>query len=282
MVAGGHVRTISGIDPDSVNAVMKLDFTSGSATDIGPGRIALSSTVAREHGVRAGGRLSVRMGRSQDLEQYTVVGVYQDNPLAHDALGARSEVARHSYLPGSVQRLLVRTEGGAASKTLQEQLRSAVGNSPLLTVQDRGELVDEAGGVMSGLLDVMYGMLAIGVVIGGLGIVNTLAMSVAERTREIGALRAIGMDRAGIRRMIRLEAATVAAFGTLLGLAGGLFGAWAVGALANGAMEQYSLVLPWGTLLLVCLLSLVIGTAAAAVPARRAAALSPLEAVAEG
>ncbi|MFF2924157.1 ABC transporter permease [Streptomyces celluloflavus] len=282
MVAGGHVRTISGIDPDSVNAVMKLDFTSGSAKDIGPGRIALSSTVAREHGVRAGGRIDVRMGRSQDLEKYTVVGVYKDNPLAHDVLGARSEVAQHSFLPGSVQRLLVRTEGGAASKPLQEQLRTAVGNSPLLKVQDRGELVDEAAGVVSGLLDVMYGMLAIGVVIGALGIVNTLAMSVAERTREIGALRAIGMDRAGIRRMIRLEAATVAAFGTLLGLAGGVFGAWAVGALANGALEQYSLVLPWGTLLLVCLLSLVIGTAAAAVPARRAAALSPLEAVAEG
>jgi putative ABC transport system permease protein len=126
----------------------------------------------------------------------------------------------------------------------------------------------------------MYGLLAIGVLISSLGIVNTLAMSVAERTREIGVLRAIGMDRAGVRRMIRLEAVTVAAFGTLLGLAVGLFGAWAVGALANGAMSQYSLALPWGTLLLVCLLSLTIGALAAALPARRAAALGPLEAVA--
>lgn len=81
--------------------------------------------------------------------------------------------------------------------------------------------------------------------------------------------------------MIRLEAVTVAALGTLLGLVGGVFGAWAVGALANGAMEQYTLSMPWGTLALVCLASLAIGALAAALPARRAAALSPLEAVAE-
>ncbi|WP_407287358.1 ABC transporter permease [Streptomyces sp. BP-8] len=278
---GGNVRQISGVDPDAVPAVMKLDFVSGSVKDLGPGRIAVSGTTAREHGVRTGGKLNARMGQSQDLKQYTVVGVYKDNPVAHDALGARGEVQRSSFQPGSVQRILVRTDDGAVSKTTADRLRAAVGNSPLLTVQDREALVHESAGVLGNLLTLMYGLLAIGVVIASLGIVNTLAMSVAERTREIGVLRAIGMDRAGVRRMIRLEAVTVAAFGTLLGLAGGLFGAWAVGALANGAMEHYSLALPWGTLLLVVLTSLTIGALAATVPARRAAALGPLEAVAE-
>ncbi|MFJ9848912.1 ABC transporter permease [Streptomyces sp. NPDC101150] len=281
LFTGGGTEDISGVDPDAVNDVMKLDFVSGSVKDLGPGRIAVSRTLARENGVTTGGRLNARIGPGQEFKKYTVVGVYQDNPIAHDALGARSEVAKNSFVPGSVQRILVRTDGGTVSKAAEERLRTAVGNSPLLKVQDREALVDEAAGTMADLLDVMYGMLAIGTVIGALGIVNTLAMSVAERTREIGALRALGMDRAGIRRMIRLESVTVAAFGTLLGLAGGLFGAWAVGSLANGAMEQYSLALPWGTLLLVCLASLAIGAIAATVPARRAAALSPLEAVAE-
>ncbi|GAA3041210.1 hypothetical protein GCM10020000_19890 [Streptomyces olivoverticillatus] len=262
---------------------MKLDLTSGSLADLGPGRIAVSSTIAREHGVRAGGKInaSMGMGPGRDFKQYTVVAVYKDNPIAHDVLGARTEVAKNSFLPDSVQRILVRTGSSAVSKNTEDRLRTAVGNNPLLKVQDRKEIVREAAGTMGDLLTLMYGLLAIGVVIASLGIVNTLAMSVAERTREIGALRAIGMDRAGIRRMIRLESVTVAAFGTLLGLAGGLFTAWAVGALANGAMEQYSLAMPWGTLLLVCLASLAIGAVAAAVPARRAAALSPLEAVAE-
>ncbi|EST29467.1 ABC transporter permease [Streptomyces roseochromogenus] len=281
LFTGGQVRDISGVDPATVNDVMKLEFVSGSVRNLGPGRIAVSTTVARETGVTTGGRLAAGIGRNQGVKRYTVVGVYRDNPIARDALGARGEVARDSFLPGSVQRVLVRTEDGTATRTTEQRLRTAVGDSPLLTVQDRRQLVDEAAGTMTDLLHVMYGMLAIGAVIGALGIVNTLAMSVAERTREIGALRALGMDRTGIRRMIRLEAVAVAAFGTLLGLAGGLFGAWAVGSLANGAMDQYSLALPWGTLLLVCLLSLAIGALAAAVPARRAAALSPLEAVAE-
>ncbi|MGW1072054.1 ABC transporter permease [Streptomyces sp. NPDC002537] len=278
---GGGVRDISGVDPDTVGTVMKLDFVSGSVKDLGPGRIAVSSALAREHGVSAGGRINARIGRNPDFGKYTVVAVYKDNPVAHDALGARTEVQRNSFMPHSVQRMLVRTDSGAISRTTEDRLRAAVGNNPLLKVQDRQELVREAAGTMGNLLTLMYGFLAIGVVIASLGIVNTLAMSVAERTREIGVLRAIGMDRAGIRRMIRLESVAVAAFGTLLGLAGGLFSAWAVGALANGAMAQYSLVLPWGTLLLVCLVSLAIGAVAAAVPARRAAALSPLEAVAE-
>ncbi|MEU6990115.1 FtsX-like permease family protein [Streptomyces sp. NPDC046465] len=280
LFVGGRVREISGVDPRAAAATMELDFVSGSLDDLGPGRIALSSTLAREQGVGVGGKLTASMGRSQKTGTYTVVGVYRDNPTAHDALGARSEVRHNSFRPGSVQRILVRTDDGATSRT-QDRLRTAVGDSPLLKVQDREELVREAAGAVGNLLTLMYGLLAIGVVISALGIVNTLAMSVTERTREIGVLRAIGMDRSGVRRMIRLEAVTVAAFGTLLGLVGGVFGAWAVGALANGAMEGYTLSVPWGTLALVCLASLVIGALAAALPARRAAALSPLEAVAE-
>ncbi|MEU3495035.1 ABC transporter permease [Kitasatospora cineracea] len=275
-VIGGRVREVSGVDPADVSATMRLDFVSGSLQDLGPGRIAVSSSVARETGVGAGGRLNTRLGRGAEFTEYTVVGVYRDNPTARDAIGARDEVQRDSYLPGSLQRILVRGDGVS-----EGALRTAVGNNPLLKVQDRAALVREAAGTTGDLLTLMYGLLAIGVLISGLGIVNTLAMSVAERTREIGALRALGMDRAAVRRMIRLEALTVAAFGTLLGLAGGLFGAWALGALAGGALDQYALALPWGTLALLCLASLAVGALAAAVPARRAAALSPLEAVAE-
>ncbi|SEE29258.1 putative ABC transport system permease protein [Streptomyces misionensis] len=279
LFTGSGVRQISGVDPATVRDTMKLDFVSGSAEDLAPGRIAVSATLARESGVATGGRLNVQLGHAGKPASYEVVGVYKDNPVARDALGSRGEVAANSFLPGSVQRVLLRTDGPATA-ALENRLRTAAGNNPLLKVQDRQQLVREAAGTMGDLLDVMYGMLGIGVVISALGIVNTLAMSVAERTREIGALRALGMDRAGVRRMIRLEALTVAGYGTLLGLAGGLFGAWAVGSLANGAIDQYTLILPWGTLLLVALLSLATGTLAAAVPARRAAALSPLEAAA--
>ncbi|MFJ6939633.1 ABC transporter permease [Streptomyces sp. NPDC101132] len=281
LTVGGQVRQISGVDPATVGQVMTLRFRSGSADDLGPGRIAVSESLARSGGLTTGGTLTASIGFRQEPRTYTVVGVYQDNPVAQDALGARTEVARQAFRPGSVQRLLVRTDAGAVSATTEDRLRAAVGDSPLLKVQDRRALVDEAAGSMGDLLDVMYGMLGIGLVISALGIVNTLAVSVAERTREIGALRALGMDRAGVRRMIRLEAVTVAAYGTLLGLAGGLVCAWAVAPLASGALEHYAPSLPWGTLLLVCVASLTIGWLAAAAPAHHAARLRPLEAASD-
>ncbi|MFJ8436114.1 ABC transporter permease [Kitasatospora sp. NPDC094019] len=273
---GGTVREVSGVDPTSLGRTVRLDFVSGSLQDLGPGRIAVSRSTARENGLTTGDRVTTSIGRNREPGTSTVVGVYQDNPTARDALAVREDVQRDGFRPGSVQRILVRADG-----TTARQLRTAVGDNPLLKVESRDELVRAAGGVTSGLLTLMYGLLGIGAVISALGIVNTLVMSVTERTREIGVLRAVGMDRAAVRRTVRLEAVTVAAFGTVLGLAAGLFGAWGVGALAGGAIAQYRFEPPWPTLLLVCLASLAVGALAAAVPARRAAGLGPLEAVAE-
>lgn len=278
---GAKAGQVSGVDPKSVEAVMKLRFTSGSAKDLGPGRIAVSASFARDNRIGTGDRVKTAIGpgtgTGEDRDRsYTVVGVYQDNPTAQDVLADRGEVQRHGFLRDSVQRVLV-----SGSADLGGRLRAAVDNSPLLKVQSREQLVREQAGVAGDLITLVFGLLAIGVVISALGMVNTLAMSVAERTREIGVLRAIGMDRSGVRRMIRLESLTVAAYGTLLGLAGGLFGAWKVSGLANGAIPQYSFSLPWGTLALVVLLSLAVGVSAAALPARRAASLTPLHAVAD-
>ncbi|NXY99393.1 FtsX-like permease family protein, partial [Streptomyces sp. BR123] len=268
---GALVRQVSGVDPKTVGEVMKLRFASGSATGIGPGRIAVSDSFARENRITTGDRLNASIGPGPGGgdrgRPYTVVGVYRDNPTAQDVLAWRGDVQQNSHLRDSVQRVLVRTEGAAASADIEKQLRGAVGHSPLLKVQSRAQLVREQAGVAGELITMVFGLLALGVVISALGMVNTLAMSVAERTREIGVLRAIGMDRAGIRRMIRLESLAVAAYGTLLGLAGGLFGAWKVSGLANGAIPQYTFTLPWGTLALVVTLSLAVGAAAAALPA---------------
>jgi putative ABC transport system permease protein len=285
MSLGGSARSVAGVDPRTVADVMRLDFVSGTPEDLGPGRIAVSRSTAQQNGISTGAHVKTAIGPSSgtddDTRPYTVVGIYEDNPTAGDILADRADVQRHSFLPGSVQRVLVAADGPASSADLAKHLRTAVGNSPLLKVQDRTQLVREQAGTAGELMTMVFGLLALGVGISALGMINTLAMSVTERTREIGVLRAIGMDRAGIRRMIRLESLTIAAFGTLLGLAGGLFGAWRVSGLANGAIPQYSFALPWGTLALVAVLSLAVGVAAAAVPARRAAALGPLQAVAE-
>ncbi|MFF9480590.1 ABC transporter permease [Streptomyces sp. NPDC014733] len=276
LIVGGDVWSVTGVDPATVRSVLRLDFVAGSLDGLRPGRIAVSETTARERGLTVGSRATTSPGPGTDeARTYTVIGVYRDNPTAADALGDRGEMQRATDRPDSVQRVLVAADGVSRAG-----LRDATGHNPLLTIESREEFAQEAAGAMGTVISLMYGLLVLGGVISGLGIANTLALSVADRTREIGVLRALGMHRAGIRAVIRLEALTVAAFGTLLGLVSGVFGAWAVSALANGSIPQYSFALPWGTLLPTCAAALAVGTLAAALPARRAAHLSPLEAAA--
>ncbi|MFG3530049.1 ABC transporter permease [Streptomyces sp. NPDC047917] len=282
ILLGGDNLSVTGVDPAGLDNVMKLDFVSGSLKGLKTGAIAVSETTAREHRLKAGSRAKTTPGFGRDdIRTYTVIGVYRDNPTAGPAIGDRTEIQRLDENSGAGQhftRVLVAADRNGVSKA---ELLEATGKNPLLTVQSRDEFVAEASGVMSIVINLMYGLLFLGGAISALGIANTLALSVTDRTHEIGALRAIGMHRAGIRTMIRLEALTVAAFGTILGVVSGTFGAWAVSSLANGSIKQYEFTLPWGTLLVACALSLAVGILAAALPARRAARLSPLEAVAE-
>lgn len=181
----------------------------GTALPSGPLVIGPRSVVATL-GVGVG---VTEMGHAGKFTAYRIVGVYQDNAVAHDALGSRAEVAASSFLPDSVQRVLLRTDGPATTAP-ESRLRTAVGNNPLLKVQDREQLVREAAGTMGDLLDVMYGMLGIGVVISALGIVNTMdeigraewfAIGVLGMTLAGAAHAAIGGDprRADVRPALR-------------------------------------------------------------------------------
>ncbi|MFJ4715501.1 ABC transporter permease [Streptomyces sp. NPDC088785] len=283
-LAHGSVANISGVDPGTAGDVLNLRFLSGALKDLGPGRIAVSESFAHEQRITTGRRIRTHIGPGTDDRDrpFTVVGVYRDNPTAQDVLGDRADVQQGALLRASVQRVLVRTTGDAVDGDMEKRLRAAVGASPLLKVQNRDQLVREQAGTAGSLMSTVFGLLAVGVLISALGMVNTLAMSVTERTREIGVLRAIGTDRPDVRRMIRLESLCIAAFGTLLGLACGLFGAWRISGLLNGAIPQYAFSPPWASLALITLVSLAVGAVTAAVPARRAAALSPLRAVGRG
>jgi putative ABC transport system permease protein len=126
---------------------------------------------------------------------------------------------------------------------------------------------------------VLYGLLGMAVIVAVLGVVNTLAMSVFERSQEIGMLRAIGLDRSGIRQMVRLESVVIALFGAVLGIGTGTFLAWAGGGLTTSSMHEYETVLPWGRLGTFLVLALMIGVLAAIWPARRAARLNMLQSI---
>jgi len=166
------------------------------------------------------------------------------------------------------------------SEAAQHALEQALGDSPAIRIQDRQELADTITGTVGLILNILYGMLALAVVVAVLGVINTLALSVHERAQEIGLLRAIGLDRTGVKRMIRLESMVISLFGGALGVGLGIFLGWALGELVSTlGIDTWSLVVPWGRLALVLSAAAVVGVVAALWPARRAATLNVLDAI---
>jgi putative ABC transport system permease protein len=162
---------------------------------------------------------------------------------------------------------------------LQNRLDEVVADNPVVTVKNEAAFAEEQRGPIDQLVLMIYALLGLALVIAVLGIVNTLALSIIERTREVGLLRAIGVSRPQLRRMVTLESVVIALLGALLGVGLGIgFGIALMYALRDEGLEVISV--PWGQLGLFLALSLVIGVLAAVFPARRAARLDVLRAIA--
>ena len=143
---------------------------------------------------------------------------------------------------------------------------------------DKAEFLDMVNGELDMVLGVVYALLALAVLIALLGIANTLALSIHERTRELGLLRAVGMSRRQMRRVVRGESVMIALFGTVLGLGIGSFFGWAVvRALADQGFDEFTY--PIGNLTVITAIACVAGAVAAIGPARRAARLDVLDAL---
>ncbi|MER7028954.1 MULTISPECIES: ABC transporter permease [Streptomyces] len=279
---------VTGVDPEQLGEVADVGFTSGSAEAeaVGPGRIAISASHARRTGLRAGdsaqgqfvkGLFDPDAAAPAHRKKLTIVGVYRENPVVGSVIGDLGD-----FLPyaegGRYESVLVKAGPGAAAG-LAREIRSALGNSPLLQVRSREQLTEESFAEIALMPDMTYGLLGMAVVIAVLGVLNTLAMSVFERTREIGMLRAIGLDRAGIRRMVRLESVVISLFGAVLGIGTGVFLARTGGSLTVSGLPHHTTAPPWPRLALFLVLALLIGVLAAIWPARRAARLNMLRAI---
>ncbi|MFD5398788.1 ABC transporter permease [Streptomyces sp. NPDC127097] len=267
---------LMGTDLSTIGKLTQLDFISGSLTGAGGNDIAVSQEMAKMKGWQTGDTLDATFYDNKKTK-LKIVGIYADNQLLGDSIGATSLAAPHQLVP-MVESLLVKAQDGP-SEGLKKQIRHALGDSPLLKVQDHADLRTENAADIEMVLNVSYGLLGMAVIIAVVGVVNTLAMSVFERTREIGMLRAIGLTRSGIKQMVRLESVVIALFGAGLGIAVGVFCSWAVGNLVSEGLPTYELLLPWGRLALFVLIAAAVGMLAALWPARRAARLNMLDAI---
>ncbi|MFF3194864.1 ABC transporter permease [Streptomyces misionensis] len=271
----GKTEFLTGVDGASIAKLTDLKVDQGSFTVSGT-RIVVDKERAKEYGWTPGSRLTAHFedGKAQRL---TVAGIYDGNDMIRGIMLDDAVLTPHLSHPADMQ-VMVKTADGASTAT-KDRLAKALGTNPAIKIQDKKDLSNDIAQVFTLMLNMVYGLLGMAVIVAVLGVVNTLAMSVFERSQEIGMLRAIGLDRRGIKRMVRLESLVISLFGGVLGLGLGVFFGWAAGRLVGTRMPTYELVLPWGRLVVFLVLAGVVGVLAALWPARRAARLNVLAAI---
>ena len=277
LLVDGRTGGVSGIDPRAVERVLALDVVDGDLASLDAGSLAVSADAAEELGLAVGDEVPVTWARTGEAS-LRLVAVYASNEFLDDYA-----VVEEAVVAGTDQELLgavlVNVREGTTPARAREAVDGAVGDLPTVRVDDRAAFVAEQSSQVDQLLNAITVLLVLSVVIAVLGIVNTLALSVVERTRELGLLRAVGLSRRQLRRMIRVESVVIALYGALLGLLVGTAFGWAlVRALEEQGVSEFAL--PLGRLALVVVAAALAGVLAAALPARRAARLDVLAAVA--
>ncbi|MFJ3719196.1 ABC transporter permease [Streptomyces sp. NPDC090057] len=272
---GGETEYLTGVDGSAIGKLTDLKVDDGSFT-VGGSRIVVDKDRAEEHGWRVGSRFTAHFedGAARGL---TVAGIYEGNDMLNGIMLDNKVLTPHLTDPADMQ-VMVRTEGGASDRA-KDGLEKALGSNPAILVQDKKDISNDIAKMFTLMLNMVYGLLGMAVIVAVLGVINTLAMSVFERSQEIGMLRAIGLDRRSVKRMVRLESLVISLFGGVLGIGLGVFFGWAAGELLGTKMPTYELVLPWGRMALFLLLAGVVGVLAALWPARRAARLNMLTAI---
>ncbi|MDG4863255.1 FtsX-like permease family protein [Streptomyces sp. T-3] len=277
------VRSAAGAFEEGLDDVAKIKYVAGSTQAVlAPDMIGMERKFATEHGVKVGDVLPVEFPGK--VKAKLTVAAFTDNG---GATGPGTEgglfvglATAEKYLPdGQDSVLYVNAAAGTEADALRTDLEKALDAYPQVQVRDQADYKELIRGQIAVMLYLVYGLLGLAIIIAVLGVVNTLALSVVERTREIGLLRAIGLARRQLSWMIRLESVVIAVFGAVLGLALGLVWGFAIQQVL--ALEgMTALALPWGTIIAVMLGSVVVGLVAALLPAARAARMNVLVAIA--
>jgi putative ABC transport system permease protein len=274
--------SVTAVEPSSIESAYRVEWQQGTPATLraldATGTILSKSYASSQH-LKAGERISVLTpaGRYVSL---TVRGVAQDKAgLLHDLTITRA-LARSAFGQREDALNLLTYAPGASNAQVQPAVdRLLAADFPQLRSQTAAQFEQEQSNEVNTSLELIYVLLALSVVVSLFGIVNTLILSIYERTRELGMLRAIGASRRQIRQMIRYESLITALIGGVLGLAVGVVGAILVATLALSG-SGYVLSVPVGTLVVLLLLAALAGLLAAQLPARRAARLDVLGALA--
>jgi putative ABC transport system permease protein len=265
------------VDPGMAEAI-SLDWLEGSQevlASLGEDEAIVDDGYADDHDLRVGSTVDVTFPNGS-TRTFTIAGVF-DPPTGGSPFGPvtisvdtwDAEVDRPRNLFSFLS-----LEGGATDGN-QAALDEALTDFPNAKAQDREEFIDNQISALSAILNILYVLLALSIVVSLFGIVNTLVLTVFERTREIGMLRAVGMTRRQVRRMIRHESVITALIGAAIGIVLGVV----LAALLIARVDFIEFTLPVTQLVVFAIAAILVGVIAAIFPARRAAKLNPLEAL---
>ncbi|WP_217247066.1 ABC transporter permease [Streptomyces sp. AC602_WCS936] len=272
---------VTAADPTYAQDVRRETTEGELSAAYGTDAMSVGSDYAKKHGVHVGDTISVAF-KGGETAKLKVAAITSDDVAIDQGARYISIETMRKYLPAENVPpntiMFAKAEDGRADQAYAA-LKKSLDAYPQYQVADQTDYKQELKDQVGQLLNMVYGLLALAIIVAVLGVVNTLALSVVERTREIGLMRAIGLSRRQLRRMIRMESVVIALFGALLGL--GLGMGWGATAQKLLALEGLNVLdIPWPTIIGVFIGSAFVGLFAALVPAFRAGRMNVLNAIA--
>jgi putative ABC transport system permease protein len=269
-------QAVSGIDPRTFNDLYGVSSGAAALDALGPGRIAISKKYGDDHDVKAGDpiRLTTSAGKRETLR---VTGVVDDKGGLVSALIVTNRQMLSDFGEPKDAFGMVGVAPGANEKVVQNRIKGVLDRQfPEAEVLTAKEFTDDVAGQVNQLLYLIYALLALAVIVSLFGIVNTLVLSITERTRELGLLRAVGTTQRQVRRIVRYEAVITALIGGVLGIVLGAV----LAVLFTQPLDNFTLSIPVLTLVIMLVVAGIAGVGAAVLPARRASRLDVLDALA--
>jgi putative ABC transport system permease protein len=273
--ADGDDVFLAAFDPAAYAQAAEFEITSGS-DDLQSDAVLVSEDYAREQGVRVGEMVAIALPAA--TREVEVGGIFASTQLLFADLVVGLDTLESGGIRPADSTVYVVSEQGADPAEIRSGIEEAADELPMVAVKDQEAFKAEQRSQVNQLLYLVYALLGLAIIIAILGIVNTLALSVLERTREIGLLRAVGLSRPQLRRMVQLESVAIAVLGAVLGIGLGLlFGIALQRSQAESGLEV--LAVPWVQLIIFVVLAALVGILAALWPAARAARLDVLRAI---
>ncbi|MGW1492949.1 ABC transporter permease [Streptomyces sp. NPDC002402] len=276
-----EAEELAAADPTYAQDLRRETVAGELSAAYGKDAMSVGDRYAKDHGIKVGDTIKVafKHGRTAELKVAAITSddTNVDKGAMYTNITTAAQYVPAAKMPKNVM-MFAKAEDGK-EKEAYAALKGALAKYPQYKVQNQTDFKQDLKDQIGQLLNIVYGLLALAIIVAVLGVVNTLALSVVERTREIGLMRAIGLSRRQLRRMIRLESVVIALFGALLGL--GLGMGWGTAAQKLLALEGLGVLeIPWPTIITVFVASAFVGLFAALVPAFRAGRMNVLNAIA--